>query len=665
MARPAAARTLLGAEELDGARGGHRRRVGRPPQPLALAEERRLFYVACTRARRRLVASAVRAALDGPDAECDAVPLPRRARRGPAGGRPPARPSGRVRCGCAALVAELRRAVRRSASTPAPRRAAAACWRRLAGEGVRAPPRRRGTGLSPLSDDAPLVEPGEICGCRRRTSRATAGARCAGCWARRGAEVRTRLAAVASARPSTRSAQRAADGTADRRARRRRWRPSWTRWTSHRLVRPGSASGPAGKLDRFLDLARRPPGAIVAWSRSGPGRPWTTASGRARCGAAASTGSSATPRAGGSIVDVKTGKQAADGGRRRAPAARGLPARRASGPSRSCRPGDAARRRPALVQLGRAGSSRCRAKEQGRPPPAPTFADAPAARSPTAADGMAAATFGRDRTALPALPGRTSCPRTTRGGRSRVSTRAGPLALLTSAASRPRGVEPPKRGRRRSSSLAVGGRALPQARAVLRRRPPSRPRSSRRRRPAGRRRRRRLGQDRDDGRAGGLAGRQRSGRPEEVLGLTFTRKAAGELGRARRGCARPRSPPRSTADPSWPRACGRPRRPRHLPRVRRGAGRRARAAGRLEPAAGCSARPCAGRRPADRHRAGPATCDVDLRLAPPPATCWPSPAELGEHPSPPTGAALTAERGPGRAPTPRGKGQRGAHSRSG
>ena len=63
--------SLLGIEELvERASGIDGTGVDR--RTLALAEERRLFYVACTRARRRLVVSAVEGALDGADAGANA-----------------------------------------------------------------------------------------------------------------------------------------------------------------------------------------------------------------------------------------------------------------------------------------------------------------------------------------------------------------------------------------------------------------------------------------------------------------------------------------------------------------------------------------------------------------------------------------------------------------
>jgi len=146
--------SLLGAEDLvervagiDGA-GADRR-------TLALAEERRLFYVACTRARSRLVVSAVQGALDGPDAGATA------SRFLDLVAPPPA--EGRVLTDLPrsltlpALVADLRRAVT-DPHTPADRRsAAAAVLRRLADEGVPGAAPTNWWGLAPLSDDAPLV----------------------------------------------------------------------------------------------------------------------------------------------------------------------------------------------------------------------------------------------------------------------------------------------------------------------------------------------------------------------------------------------------------------------------------------------------------------------------------------------------------------------------
>ncbi len=122
---------------------------------LALAEERRLFYVACTRARRRLLVTAVEGALDGADAGATASRFLDLVAPPPEDGRP-LTPLPRSLT-LPALVAELRRAVADPQTPPARRAAAAAVLRRLAEEGVPGASPDDWWGLAPLSDDAPLV----------------------------------------------------------------------------------------------------------------------------------------------------------------------------------------------------------------------------------------------------------------------------------------------------------------------------------------------------------------------------------------------------------------------------------------------------------------------------------------------------------------------------
>ena len=154
--------SLLGAEDLvDAAGGTDPATLDR--RTLALAEERRLFYVACTRARRRLLVTAVDGAVEGgddgatasrfldlvaaPPAETDGVrphtPLPRQLT-------------------LPALVAELRRHLTDSHTPPSRRSSAAAVLRRLAAERVPGADPASWWGLAPLSDDAPLVDPAEV-----------------------------------------------------------------------------------------------------------------------------------------------------------------------------------------------------------------------------------------------------------------------------------------------------------------------------------------------------------------------------------------------------------------------------------------------------------------------------------------------------------------------
>ncbi|RBY86507.1 ATP-dependent DNA helicase [Blastococcus sp. TF02A-30] len=146
--------SLLGAEVLvervagiDGAAVDRR--------TLALAEERRLFYVAVTRARRRLVVTAVQGALDGADAGATASRFLDLVVPPPEDGRPLTELPRSLTL--PALVAELRRAVTDPATPAARRSTAASVLRRLADEGVPGASPRDWWGLAPLSDDAPLV----------------------------------------------------------------------------------------------------------------------------------------------------------------------------------------------------------------------------------------------------------------------------------------------------------------------------------------------------------------------------------------------------------------------------------------------------------------------------------------------------------------------------
>ncbi len=150
--------SLLGAGELaELAQGRGGPATGLDRRAEALAEERRLFYVAVTRARERLVVTAVAGGEGGDDRpsrflEELGLPLP-----------DTATPVGRPFTG-SGLLAELRQA---ASTSPDPALREAAC-RRLARlvTGDRAPrvavaDPDRWWGLAPLSDDAPVVGEGE------------------------------------------------------------------------------------------------------------------------------------------------------------------------------------------------------------------------------------------------------------------------------------------------------------------------------------------------------------------------------------------------------------------------------------------------------------------------------------------------------------------------
>ncbi|QJY50328.1 ATP-dependent helicase [Pseudonocardia broussonetiae] len=126
-----------------------------------LAEERRLFYSACTRARHALLVSAVSTGPGKGDDEQpsrfldELDPLPAEKAE-----RPVHRP-GRALV-LAELVGELRRAVCDPGADPARHRRAAAALARLAEAGVPGAHPDQWYGLAPLSSQAPLREPGEV-----------------------------------------------------------------------------------------------------------------------------------------------------------------------------------------------------------------------------------------------------------------------------------------------------------------------------------------------------------------------------------------------------------------------------------------------------------------------------------------------------------------------
>lgn len=179
--------SLLGSERLVDAATGRASRAGVAAALVGqhsalLDEERRLFYVATTRARRRLVATAVASAtVGGSDGEeqpsrflyelvhsedgagADGGAGSDDSAAGERGGSRTGLPVAQVPRALTlpALVAELRTAVVDPASPAGRRRAAAAELARLAAAGVPGAHPDQWWGVRSLSDERPLVEPGE------------------------------------------------------------------------------------------------------------------------------------------------------------------------------------------------------------------------------------------------------------------------------------------------------------------------------------------------------------------------------------------------------------------------------------------------------------------------------------------------------------------------
>jgi superfamily I DNA/RNA helicase/RecB family exonuclease len=177
-------RSLLGVDELvEIAAGGQPDRSRDVAAAAALsrqtAEERRLFYVAVTRARRHLLVTAV----GGEDTE----ERPSRFLRELAGGetgieRPGTGPAAaRARSlSLPALVADLRAAAADTAAPPPLRRSAAAQLARLAAEGVRGAHPRQWYALTEISDSGPVIA--EDAAVRLSPSQAESFARCGLRW---------------------------------------------------------------------------------------------------------------------------------------------------------------------------------------------------------------------------------------------------------------------------------------------------------------------------------------------------------------------------------------------------------------------------------------------------------------------------------------------------
>ena len=142
--------SLLGSELLVDVLTG-RDTPGGPPMSEQLAEERRLFYVAATRARHTLVVTAVSGEEEQPSRFLDELD--------PVEGERPLTPAVRG-VHLTGLVAELRAAVCDPDASPELRHAAADELARLAAAGVPGADPAEWWGLAPLTSAAPVVEPG-------------------------------------------------------------------------------------------------------------------------------------------------------------------------------------------------------------------------------------------------------------------------------------------------------------------------------------------------------------------------------------------------------------------------------------------------------------------------------------------------------------------------
>ena len=180
--------SLLGMDELVDAAARPRSRSRQPRRDAAAAalasklldEERRLFYVAVTRARRALVGHrrrAARTAEERPSRFLDRAGRPTTSRSSRSPG-----PS-RAGCRCPRSPPTCAGPPPTAAGRGRSAEAAAAQLARLAAAGVRGAHPGQWYALTELSDAGPVTA-ATSCGCRPRRSSRSASAGCAGCWSR-------------------------------------------------------------------------------------------------------------------------------------------------------------------------------------------------------------------------------------------------------------------------------------------------------------------------------------------------------------------------------------------------------------------------------------------------------------------------------------------------
>ncbi len=381
-----------------------------------LDDEQRLLHVAVSRARRRLVVTAVRGEDERPSAFVDLVcpPDPHPVRRW-SGPSPRCRGPWRCRrwwpsCAQVLLTADGARDATGAVVDAGRRAGATAALARLAAAGVPGADPDDWYGLPPVSDDAPAAR-SPTSRCRSARRRVEAFSRCGLRWLLEGSGGRP----VDSVQPGRRQPR-----------------------APHR---PGAARGrgrPDGRAPRPALARARPPadlgGAAASgaersgWSatwpttsatRAPPGGPWpgsrwrSTPPSAGRWSGVASTGWSATPTGALHVVDLKTGTRQPKTG----DLAEHAPARRVPGGGRLRRPSATASAAAAPRSCSSGAPARRRGCSSSHPSPTtPTRPGRTTCCAHRRGDGRRALRRRRERP-LHALPGAHQLPAAARGRR--------------------------------------------------------------------------------------------------------------------------------------------------------------------------------------------------------------------------------------------------------